>query len=94
VASKPAGNTCFNFAGLMDSFVLVAEWARLGLAVGRVRESSFGHGGDGFSGHEDAVDGLVSGHVVDYESEEWRQRIGFAAGAWMRQLTDGLDVFA
>ena len=40
------------------------------LAVRRLWPPDLGDGGNSFSGYEDAVDGVVSGHVVDDESEE------------------------
>lgn len=64
------------------------------LAVRRLRPSDLYHGWNSFSGYEDSVDGLVSGHVVGHESEERGQRAGLAACAWMGQLPDGLDVSA
>jgi len=64
------------------------------LAVRRLRSSNLGHGRDGFFGYEDAVDGVVSSHVVGHESEERGQRAGLAAGAWVGQLPDRLDVSA
>lgn len=60
----------------------------------RLRPPDLGHGGNSFSGYENAFDGVVSGHVVDDESEERSQRAGPTAGAWMGQLPDGLDVSA
>ena len=62
------------------------------LAMRRLRPSGLGHGGNRFSGYENAVDSVVSSHVVGHESEQRSQRAGPAAGAWMGQLANGLDV--
>ena len=64
------------------------------LAARRLWPPDLGDGGNSFPGYEDAVDGVVSSHVVDDESEERGQRAGPSAGAWMGQLSDGLDVSA
>src|SRR5271165_4811470 len=64
------------------------------LAVCRLRTSGFGNGGNDFSRHADAPDGLVPGDVVDDESEEWDQRPGTAAGSGLGKLPDGVGVFA
>jgi hypothetical protein len=40
------------------------------LTVLRLWPSSFGYGGSSFSGYGNVFDDVVSGHVVDDESEE------------------------
>ena len=40
------------------------------LAVRRLWPPDLGDGGNSFSGYEDAVDGVISSHVMDDESEE------------------------
>jgi len=64
------------------------------VAVCPLRTSGFGNGGNDFSGHPDAADGLVPGDVVDDKSEEWDQRPGAPAGSGLGKLPDGLGVFA
>ena len=64
------------------------------LAVRRLWPPDPREGGNSFSGYEDAVDGVVSGHVVDDDSEERGHRAGPSAGAWMAQLPLGPDVSA
>ena len=82
----------FHLSPLRDGQSLASGFRTL--AVRRLRPPDHGFGGNSFSGYEDAVDGVVSGHVVDDESEERGQRAGSSAGAWMGQLPDGLDVSA
>ena len=83
---------CFLLSPLWDGQSLASGFRTL--AVRGLRPPDLGHGGNSFSRYEDAVDGMVSDHVVDDESEERGQRAGPTAGAWMGQLPDGLDVSA
>lgn len=46
------------------------------IAVRRLQLSNSGQGRNGLSEYEDAVDGVVSGHIVDHASEERSQRAG------------------
>jgi hypothetical protein len=64
------------------------------LSVLRLRASGVSYSRNRLSGHADAVDGLVPGHVVDYQPEERGQRVWPSAGAGLGQLSDGLDVSA
>src|SRR5271170_2980308 len=50
------------------------------LGVCRVRMPDFGDRGDDFPRYADPITSVVSGHVVDDESEKRRQRAGPAAG--------------
>jgi len=51
-----------------------------------VQASNFGDGGHDFPGHPEAAGDVVSRNVVRDESEERRQRVGFAASAGAGQL--------
>lgn len=62
--------------------------------VFQLPSSNIGLGGYGFSGHAQAVNDVVPGHVVRDQPEEWSERLGTAASTGAGQLPNGLGLVA
>ncbi len=58
----------------------------------RMRVGDDADGGHDVPGYAQAVARGVFCDVVRHQSEEWRRRLGFAAGAGVGQLRNGLDL--
>ena len=59
--------------------------------VCRVWLPDLGNRRNDFPGYADSISSVVSRHVVGYDAEEWRQRVGSATGAGPQKLRDSLD---
>src|SRR5262245_32279467 len=70
----------------------VAGAGRAAVALCRMWTSDLGNIGHDLPRHADAVDDVVPSDVVGHQPEDWRQRVGSAAGPGVAQLQDGVEL--